>query len=208
MQEKRYAWTIGVRLAVLSDFEELKIYVVTGNPNKGKPDDGLWRSYSFREYITKAGEVWDLLARQSVAGGSIERAIESLPGALQPDRKRDFDVEFLEFLDGARRSLASDLMRQNDRADLLEGTRLNEAVQCILDRLLFIRISEARGIDMGTKIESLVETWKRRQEKEEKEDKQGEEPPAHWGGSGLGASRGSLCNANVRHIQPLDGGLP
>jgi hypothetical protein len=204
MQAKRYAWTIGVRLAVLSDFEELKIYIVTGNPNKGKPDDGLWRSYSFREYITKAGEVWDLLARQSVAGGSIERAIESLPGALQPDRKRDFDVEFLEFLDGARRSLASDLMRQNDRADLLEGTRLNQAVQCILDRLLFIRISEARGIDMGTKLESLVETWKRRQERAEREDKLGEEPPAHWGGSGLGASRGSLWNAIVRHIRALD----
>jgi hypothetical protein len=203
MQAKRYAWTIGVRLALLSDFEELKIYIVTGNPDKGEPDDGLWRSYDHTEYAAKARELWDLLARDNVAGGSIERLLESLPKKLRPDRTRDFDEEFLTFLDGHRRALASDLIRHNDREDLLEGTRLNEAVQCILDRLLFIRISEARGIDMGTKLQSLLETWKARQEKGQP-DRVREEPPAHWGGSGLGASRGTLWNSIVRHIRALD----
>jgi len=201
MQSKRYAWTIGVRLALLSDFEELKIYVVTGNPDKGKPDDGLLRHYHYHEYAAKARELWDLLARDNVAGGSIERLIESLPKKLRPDRTRDFDSEFLAFLDGARRSLASDLIRHNDRADLLEGTKLNEAVQCILDRLLFIRISEARGIDTGTKLQTLLETWKGRQEES---DRLRDEPPAHWGGSGLSASRGTLWNSVVRHIRALD----
>jgi hypothetical protein len=201
MQAKRYAWTIGVRLALLSDFEELKIYIVTGNPDKGEPDDGLWRSYDHTEYAARARELWDLLARDNVAGGSIERLLESLPKKLRPDRARDFDEEFLAFLDGHRRALASDLVRHNDREDLLEGTRLNEAVQCILDRLLFIRISEARGIDIGTKLQSLLETWKARQEKS---DRLREEPPAHWGGSGLSASRGTLWNSIVRHIRALD----
>ena len=201
MQAKRYAWTISVRLAVLSDFEELKIYIVTGNPDKGEPDDGLWRSYHHTEFVAKARELWDLLARDNVAGGSVERLLESLPKKLRPDRTRDFDEEFLAFLDGHRRALASDLIRHNDREDLLEGTKLNEAVQCILDRLLFIRISEARGIDMGTKLQSLLETWKARQEKS---DRLREEPPAHWGGSGLGASRGTLWNSIVRHIRALD----
>jgi type I restriction-modification system DNA methylase subunit len=202
MQSKRYAWTIGVRLALLSDFEELKIYVVTGNPDKGKPDDGLIRHYHYREYVAKAREIWDLLARDTVAGGSIERLLESLPKKLQPDRIRDFDEEFLAFLDGHRRALASDLIRHNDREDLLEGTKLNEAVQCILDRLLFIRISEARGIDMGTKLQSLLETWKQRQKREDPSLR--EEPPGHWGGSRLGASRGTLWNSIVRHIRALD----
>jgi hypothetical protein len=204
MQAKRYAWTIGVRLAALSDFEELKIYIVTGNPDKGKPDDGLWRSYHYTEFVGKARELWELLARDNVAGGSIERALGSLPKNLRPDPKRDFDEEFLVFLDGHRRALASDLIRHNDRKDLLEGTRLNEAVQCILDRLLFIRISEARGIDMGTKLQSLLETWMRRQERQDKADSLREEPPAGWGGAGLGAPRGSLWNSIVRHIRALD----
>jgi type I restriction-modification system DNA methylase subunit len=201
LQSKRYAWTIGVRLTMLSDFEEMNFYVVTGNPDKRPPDDGLFRSHHFTEYVAKARELWDLLARDNVVGGSIERLLESLPKKLRPDRTRDFDEEFLAFLDGHRRALASDLIRHNDREDLLEGTKLNEAVQCILDRLLFIRISEARGIDMGTKLQSLLETWKARQEKS---DRLRDEPPAHWAGSGLGASRGTLWNSIVRHIRALD----
>ena len=203
MQAKRYAWTIGLRLAVLSDFEELKIYIVTGNPDKGEPDDGLWRNYHHTEYVAQARELWDLLARDNVAGGSVERLLESLPKKLRPDRTRDFDEEFLAFLDGHRRALASDLIRHNDREDLLEGTKLNEAVQCILDRLLFIRISEARGIDLGTKLRSLHETWKARQKKGQPAPIH-DEPPAGWGGSGLTASRGTLWNSIVRHIRALD----
>ena len=201
MQSKRYAWTLGVRLALLSDFEEFKIYVVTGNPNKGKPDDGLIRHYHYTEYVAKARELWDLLARENVAAGSIERLLESLPKKLRPVSTKDFDEDFLAFLDGHRRALASDLIRHNDRDDLLEGTKLNEAVQCILDRLLFIRISEARGIDTGTRLQSLLETWRA---KHEKADSLRDEPPAHWGGSGLSASKGMLWNSIVRHIRALD----
>jgi len=154
-QAKGYAWTIGVPLAVLTDFEGLNIYIVGSEPKENEPMVGLWKTYFFREYPAKARELWDLLARDNVAGGSMDRAIESLPKkplrlgkgqfVIRPDPTQSFDAKFLNFLDGARRSLASDLIRHNDRTDLLEGTRLNDAVQCILDRLLFIRISEARG---------------------------------------------------------------
>jgi len=200
-QAKRDAWTLGIRLAVLSDFEETNLYIVTRNPDKGEPADGLWRTYHYTEYSAKARELWDLLAHENVREGSIQRALESLLKQLRPGRIRDFDEEFLAFLDGHRRALASDLIRHNDRADLLEGTKLNEAVQCILDRLLFIRISEARGIDMGTKLQSLLETWQRRQAKT---DSLRDEPPAGWGGVGLGAPRSSLWNSIVRHIRALD----
>ena len=209
-QAKGYAWTIGVPLAVLTDFDELNIYVVGSEPKDDEPLVGLWRTYSFREYPAKARELWDLLARDNVASGSIDRAIESLPKkplrlgkgqfVIRPDPTQSFDAKFLNFLDGARRSLASDLIRHNNRTDLLEGTRLNDAVQCVLDRLLFIRISEARGIDMGTKLQSLLETWKRRQERAGMV----REPPAHWGGAGLNAPRGSLWYSIVCHIRALD----
>jgi len=209
-QAKGYAWTIGVPLAVLSDFEELNIYVIGSEPKKSEPLAGLWKTFGFREYVARARELWDLLARDNVATGSIDRAIESLPKrplrlgngqfVIRPDPTQSFDAKFLNFLDSARRSLASDLMRHNDRADLLEGLKLNDAVQCILDRLLFIRISEERGIDMGTKLESLLETWRRQPHR----PSQVNEPPAHWGGAGLIAPKGSLWNIIVRHIRALD----
>ncbi len=213
-QAKGYAWTLGVPLAVLSDFEELNLYIVGGEPKEDEPLVGLWKTYHFQDYVAKAGELWDLLARDNVAGGSIDRLVQSLPKrplklgkgqfVIRPDPTQNFDAKFLNFLDEQRRALASDLIRHNDRADLLEGTRLNEAVQSILDRLLFVRISEARGIDMGTKLESLLETWKKRQQREQREAGFKEEPPANWGGAGLAAPKGSLWHSVVRHLRGLD----
>ena len=211
-QAKRDAWTIGVPLAVLTDFEELRLYIVGGQPKEDEPLVGLWKTWSFHEYAAKARELWDLLARDNVAGGSIDRTVQALPKkplkigkdqwVIRPDPTRNFDHAFLAFLDGERRSLASDLLRHNEHENWQEGTRLNEAVQCILDRLLFIRISEARGIDMGTKLESLLDTWRKRQEREAPGLR--EEPHASWGGSGLAAPRGSLWHSIVRHIRALD----
>ena len=210
-QAKSYAWTIGVPLAVLTDFEELNIYIVGSEPKEDEPLVGLWRSYSFRDYPGKALELWDLLARDNVAGGVIDRTVAGLPKkrlkigkgqfVIRPDPTKNFDNVFLNLLDTQRRSLASDLLRNNE-SENWEGTRLNEAVQCILDRLLFIRISEARGIDMGTKLESLLDTWQRRQQSGG--GAMNDAPPAGWGGAGLTAPRGSLWHSVVRHIRALD----
>ena len=221
-QAKRYAWNKGLPLAVLTDFEELKIFIVGGKPFKDEPDVGLWKTWNFRQYPLVAPELWNLLSRDRVAAGSIDQLIESLPKRptakgklkqgwlIKPDRSRALDTDFLNFLDEARRELASDLIRHNDRADLLEGTQLNEAVQHILDRILFLRICEDRDIDTGRPLDRIVRSWRdeadpdaarrARQQPLELHD----EPPAHYGGSGLRAPKGTLWHALVRHFRALD----
>jgi adenine-specific DNA-methyltransferase len=165
-QAKRYAWNNKLALSILTDFEELAVYVVGSRPRLH--DDvrlGLWRKWSFEEYPAHAREIWDLLSHEAIQGGSINRLVASLPrrttGRKQqwlyrPERKDEVDDDFLDFLDEARRALASDLLRQNDRADLLADNRLNEAVQRILDRLLFLRICEDRDIDTGRSLDVLL----------------------------------------------------
>ena len=113
-----------------------------------------------------------MLARDKIAAGSIDQLLEALPKKpagkgkarqqwlIKPDRSRALDTDFLNFLDEARRELASDLISNNDRDELLEGNKLNEAVQRILDRILFLRICEDRDIDTGTRLQSIVETWR------------------------------------------------
>jgi hypothetical protein len=219
---KRYAWNKNVPLAVLSNFEEFKIYIVGGKPYTDEPLAGLWKIWRIRELPLVAREMWDLLARDNVATGSIERLLETLPKTppgkgkarqqllIKPDRSRSLDVDFLNFLDEARRELASDLIRHNDREDLLEGTKLNEAVQHILDRILFLRICEDRDIDTGTRLDSIVQTWRRNFDKEDgarahqKPLELREEPPAGYGYSGLRAPKGSLWRGIVRHFRALD----
>ena len=221
-QAKRYAWNKNLPLAILSDFEEFKIYIVGGKPHADEPLVGLWKTWHFRELPLVAQEIWNLRARDKIAAGSIDQLLESLPKRptgkgkarqqwiIKPDRSRSLDVEFLNFLDEARRELASDLLKHNDRADLLEGTQLNEAVQRILDRILFLRICEDRDIDTGVRLDSILETWRRNYDKEEgrrahqKPLELRDEPPADYGYSGIRAPKDSLWRAIVRHFRALD----
>jgi len=221
-QAKRYAWNKGLALAVLSDFEEFKIYIVGGKPRLDEPLAGLWKTWHFRELPLLSREIWDLFARASVATGSIDKLVEALPKRpvgkgkarqpwlLKPDRSRSLDVEFLNLLDTARRELASDLLKHNDREDLLEGTKLNEAVQRILDRILFLRICEDRDIDTGTQLDSLVKIWRRNYGKDDGRRAHQEplelrdEPPADYGISGIRAPKDSLWRVVVRHFRALD----
>jgi len=173
-QAKRYAWNKGLVLAILTDFEELKVYVVGSKPHPDEATVGLWKSWHYKQYPIVAQEIWDLLARPNVATGSIDRLVDELPRKptakgkarqqwlFKPDRSRALDTDFLAFLDEARRELASDLLRHNNREDLLEGTRLNEAVQRILDRLLFLRICEDRDIDTGRPLTLILKNWRER----------------------------------------------
>lgn len=222
-QAKRYAFNKDLAFAILTDFEEMKIFIVGSRPYLDEPEVGLWKHWNFRQYPLLARELWNLLSRDAVAGGSIDRLIESLPKKptgkgklrqqwlIKPDRSRALDAEFLKDLDKARQELASDLWKHNDHDALLDGNKLNEAVQRILDRILFLRICEDRDIDTGTTLKSIVELWRKNTGHEDEgrrahQQPMGfrEEPPADYGASGLRAPKDSLWRRIVRHFRSLD----
>jgi hypothetical protein len=224
-QAKRYAWNKGVFVALLTDFEELKIYIVGGKPHLDEPHVGEWKSWHFRQYPIIARELWDLLARDQIAAGSIDQAIEALPKKskastgktrqqwlIKPDRIRALDTDFLEFLDETRRDLASDIYKNNDHDELIEDNKLTEACQRIIDRILFLRICEDRDIDTGMTLQAIVETWRKntghedtgRRAHQQPFDKLNDVPPANFGGDGIRAPKDSLWRAIVRHFRALD----
>jgi hypothetical protein len=223
-QAKRYAWNKDLPVAILSDFEELQIFIVGGKPHLDEPHVGLWKTYHFRQYPLLAQELWNLLARDNVAAGSIDQLIESLPKkptgkgrarqqwVIKPDRSRSLDADFLAFLEESRRELAQDLLKHNDRAELLadNNQQLNEAVQRILDRILFLRICEDRDIDTGALLASLVETWRKNTGKEDGQRAHQQplnivrDEPAHYGMTGVRAPKDSLWRVIVRHFRALD----
>ncbi len=230
-QAKRYAWNKDLPVALLTDFEEMIIYVVGGKPRADEPEVGEWKSWHFKQYPLVAQEMWNLLSREKVGGGAIDAALDALPKKkstgkgkakqqwlIRPDRSRSLDHEFLEFLDESRRDLASDLYKHNDHDTLLEGNLLNESVQCILDRILFLRICEDRDIDTGTTLQNIVETWRRNYGHDEgrkfrqesmrlRDDSTLDLDDARSGGgagSRIAAPRESLWYAIVRHFRALD----
>ena len=78
-QAKRYGYNMRLPLAMLTDFEEIKIYIVGGKPRSADGDLGLWKKWHFREYPLVAEEIWNLLARDRVAAGSIDAELDKLP---------------------------------------------------------------------------------------------------------------------------------
>ena len=231
-QAKRDAFARGVPFALLSDFEELKIYIVGARPHREEPHVGEFKVLNFRQYPLAARELWDLLGYANVRGGSLDREIAKLPKRplklkgrqgylIRPDRTKALDADFLNFLDDARQQLGSDLLKHNDRTDLLTGHRLNEAAQRIIDRLIFLRICEDRGIDTGELIESLFNHWYRQQTEPPKLRRPGRQSHLRFGGGTDGASDvvaeepaasgsargridGSLYREITAHIRSLD----
>jgi len=169
-QAKRYAWAKDLPLAVLTSFNETRFFLVGAEPDINQPRLGLCRSYRFDQLVEKAEEVWGVLSRSAVASGSIEAFIASESKGIlsrgprqawlfRPDRNKALDASFLAFLDDARRRLAESLLAENPAAKLDADYQLNEAVQRILDRLVFLRICEDRDIDIGTILGTLLQTW-------------------------------------------------
>jgi len=166
-QAKRYAWNKSVPVAVLTDFEEFKIFIVGGKPYLDEPQVGEWKSWHYRQYPIIARELWDLLARDKIAAGSIDKALDALPkkttGAgkarqqwlIKPDRNRALDNDFLEFLDETRRDLASDIYRNNDHDELLEGNKLTESVQRIIDRICFFAFAKTVTLTRARRYKAL-----------------------------------------------------
>ena len=222
-QAKRYAWNKGVWMALLTDFEELKIYIVGGKPHIDEPQVGEWKNWHFRQYPLIARELWDLLARDKIADGSIDKALDALPKKatgtgkarqqwlIKPDRTRALDTDFLEFLDETRRDLASDLWKNNDHDELLDGNQLTEACQRVIDRILFLRICEDRDIDTGQRLQSIVEKWRKHTGDDDTGRRAHQQPmelhdapPANYGSDGIRAPKDSLWRHVVRHFRALD----
>ncbi len=225
-QAKRDAYARSIPLALLSDFEEIFVYVVGSRPHRSESINvGLWKRLHFTGYLDSAAELWGLLAYENVQDGSIDRLIDALPKRaarlkarqgylIRPDRTKSLDAEFLNFLDESRQRLGSDLLKHNDRDDLLLGNHLNEAAQRILDRLVFLRICEDRGIDTGTLLSTQLREWWHQQDARPRlkrgafdarktllPDAVDEEPPSPRYAP---PAEGGLYRAFIAHVRALD----
>lgn len=149
-QLRRYAWSAKLPVSVLTDFAELVIYDTTAKPAaKDKAAVGRLRYWTFEEYVSRWDEIAGILSKEAVRNGSFDK--------FAADRKRkavtQVDDDFLEAIEKWRDLLARDLAKENPK---LDGEELSGAVQRILDRIVFLRISEDRGIEPTGQLHALV----------------------------------------------------
>jgi len=168
LQLKKYAWNLSVRFAVLTNFCQTKVYAVPGPPSESSPNSFTVESVEFFKYMTQPGLLHDLLSREQVLSGALDKAFDELPkdtrlpayqkSILRMAGSRRVDSTFLDALMSFRKHLAEKIFENNPKAGLQEP-EINEAVQRIIDRIVFLRIGEDRGIVYSPSLSDLVEKW-------------------------------------------------
>ncbi|MGA2468051.1 MAG: N-6 DNA methylase [Thermodesulfobacteriota bacterium] len=150
-QLRRYAWSAKLPLSILTDFEELAIYDCRLRPRPtDKPSIGRIRFYSYSQYIDSFEEVYNLLSKESVLKGSFDKFAES---ERQKRGTTEVDAEFLKEIESWREALAKDIAMRNQKLSIRE---LNYVVQLTIDRIIFLRMCEDRGIEHYGQIQNLL----------------------------------------------------
>jgi type I restriction-modification system DNA methylase subunit/predicted type IV restriction endonuclease len=141
VQLRRYAWTARHPVGILTDFEELAVYDCRIEPGKDdQPATARALYLRYDEYEDRWDEIEALFGRDAVSTGSLERFAET---AKSRRGTETVDRAFLREIEGWRQTLAKDLARRN----ALNGRQLNYAVQTTIDRIIFLRMAEDRGIE-------------------------------------------------------------
>lgn len=140
-QLRRCAWSAQLPLAILSNFEELAVYDCRARPSENDSARvGRVNFFTYDQYLERLPEIYAVFSKEAVLRGSLERYAREQParGAAP------VGAEFSKELEGWRVTLARDLARLNPHLGLDE---LNDAAQRTLDRIIFLRLAEDRGVE-------------------------------------------------------------
>lgn len=141
LQIRRYVWSAKLPAGVLTDFEELSLYDGRLAP-KQADDSRSARSFylSYDRYLDEWPLIEERLSKEAVLGGSLKEfgLLDNIP----EEARLPFDQAFLADLDRWRLILGKAIARDNQ----LDGDLLNSSTQLLLDRIVFLRVAEARRI--------------------------------------------------------------
>jgi hypothetical protein len=153
-QLRRYAWSAHLPLSILTDFEEFAVYDTRIKPNF-KDAASVARTFFFRytDYAEKWDEIAAIFAKASILKGSFDRYVQDNKAKKGTT---EVDDDFLSAIERWRELLARNIALRNPQART-ERT-LNYAVQMTLDRLIFLRICEDRGIEPERQLDELTKT--------------------------------------------------
>ena len=151
-QLRRYAWSAKLPLSILTDFEELAIYDCRSRPDKSdKASTGRVKYFTFKDYSERWDEIAGVFARDAILKGSFDKFAETNKGKRGT---AEVDHAFLAEIEHWRDLLAHNIALRNP---LLSQRELNYSVQLTIDRIIFLRICEDRGIEFYGQLRALLE---------------------------------------------------
>ncbi|MDP2796522.1 MAG: TaqI-like C-terminal specificity domain-containing protein, partial [Methanoregula sp.] len=152
LQLRRYAWNAKLPLSILTNFEEFAIYDCTIKPEHGdNAAKGRIEYFAYNEIPAKWEYLVSVFSQDSILKGSFDKYAGSQKGRKGT---ATVDDDILTEIESWRDALAKNIAIRNPALSVDE---LNTVVQRTIDRLLFLRICEDRGIEEYTTLHKLLE---------------------------------------------------
>lgn len=152
-QLRRYSWSVKLPIGILTDFEEFAVYDCLHSPKAtDNANVGQLLYVTFDQYLDRFDEISKLFTKESVQQGSLDQFAQAIK------KKRgtsEVDSELLKEIEGWRDVLARNIAVRNEHLSVNE---LNFAVQRTIDRIIFLRMAEDRGIEDYGKLRDLAGT--------------------------------------------------
>jgi adenine-specific DNA-methyltransferase len=149
-QLRRYAWSGQLPISILTDFEEFSIYDTTIEPkHTDKSSIARIKYIHYKNYLEEADYLWDTFSREAVWKGSFDRFAKS-----EKKGSQQVDKSFLKEIELWRDLVAKDVANNNN----LNIYELNSVVQKFIDRIIFLRIAEDRGVESYETLRSAVKS--------------------------------------------------
>lgn len=149
-QAIRYSWNKGVSWAVLTDFESIKVF--NAQAISQYLADKMFFEIPYSEYVGRFEQLW-LLSKEAFEKDLIDKEAEKVGKKMQ---RVSVSSTLYKDLNECRDILTRDLGACNPKID---KDSLDEGIQKLLDRLIFIRVAEDRGIEQNTLI-PIIRQWK------------------------------------------------
>ncbi len=150
-QLRRYAWSAKLPLSILTNFQDLAVYDCRVRPAPtDKASAARVMLLTCAEYLPRWDDLAAIFSRESVRKGSFDQYAES---TRRKAGTAEVDDAFLAEIEAWRDELARHIALRNPG---LTQRQLNFAVQVTIDRIVFLRIAEDRGIEPYGRLMALL----------------------------------------------------
>jgi len=154
-QIRRYGWSAKLPINILSDFEHFAVYDCRTKPSyNDKASMGRIMLIHYKDYVSRWNEIVEIFSPEAVRKGSFAKYAEGMKGKKGT---ADVDDAFLQEIERWRELLAKNIALRNDDIDI---AGLNYSVQMTIDRIVFLRICEERGIEPENQLLEITNTDK------------------------------------------------
>ena len=151
IQLRRYGWNKKLSLSILTNFEDFAVYDTRIPPKKtDTAATARIKIFSYKELPDNWSYLTSIFTKEAIMKGSFDR----YAGETKSKRgTAEVDELFLGEIESWRDRLAHNIALRNE----ISAIELNRAVQATIDRIIFLRICEDRGLETYGRLKTSLQ---------------------------------------------------